>query len=310
LFWTAFTVALGIAVAGGAIAFVGYRDVLSPAGTVRAYFDALRRGDAAAALGFGDLPSGSRALLTSQVLHAQQRVGSMSDVKIEHSTHAGDAAEVEVGYVLDVSGTRAQVDDSVSLHKAHGGWRMDRVADPTQLLLSGATDRAEILGAVVPTDTTLVFPGVLPISFDTANLQLDAGSAIVHLDHDGGMSIGVLPSSAGRAAAQSAVVTALRSCLGGGTNADPRCPLPSSRAVPESMRGSTSGDVAGGLHVDVGSDPAGLFEVTGTAAVLGHYAALDANNVSYDVRGRYRVSVDALTYAYPPLQVLWQAAAS
>jgi hypothetical protein len=162
----------------------------------------------------------------------------------------------------------------------------------------------------VPTDPVLMFPGAVPIQFDTGTIELDPASAVVHADHPGDLQIAVLPTSSGRAAAQRAVAAAFTACLRGAPTADPRCPLPLGRAVPDSMTGTGPADIAGLLSVSVSTDPDGLFVVTGSITVFGRYQNLDFSNIVHTVTGRFPVSVNALAYTHPPVTVVWQEASS
>src|SRR5438445_5262352 len=99
VFWLAVSLAVAAILTGGTIALANYLDTSGPDGAVRGYFAALQRGDAAAALGFGDLPDASRALLTGKVLREQKRIAPIRDVTITHTDSASNQATVNVHYV-------------------------------------------------------------------------------------------------------------------------------------------------------------------------------------------------------------------
>ena len=297
-FLVAALLAIAVVVTGGVYALAGYLHTSGPAGTVRGYFDALQRGDEASALGFGDLPSGPRRYLSAAVLREQRRVGPITDLRILHTDHNGDSATVHVQYVIKVSGTRATVTDAVGVHQHGGGWRLDRVAVPIQISLSGADDRATILGGHLPTDTTLFFPGALPIRFDTPNLRVDPGSVIVHMQQREALTqVVVTPSAVGRQAMDAAVTSALSACVRGGRGVNPLCPLPDTRAVPGSLRGRLPQNISKSIDITVTGDLNGVFLATGTVNVVGQYSKLDFNNVASTVRGRIPLNFGAFAYA-------------
>lgn len=298
VFLVAALLAIAVVITGGSYALAGYLHTSGPDGAVRGYFDALRRGDEASALGFGDLPSGPRRYLSAAVLREQARVGPISDLRILRTDHNGDRATVHVQYVIKVSGTRATVTDAVGVHKNGSGWRLDRAAVPIQIAMSGADERATILGGHLPTDTMLFFPGALPIRFDTPNLQADPGSVIVHLQQREALTqVVVAPSAVGRQAMDKAVTSALSACVRGGRGVSPLCPLPDVRAVPGSLRGRLPQSISKSIDVTVTGDLNGVFLATGTITVAGQYSKLDFNNVASTVRGRIPLTFGAFAYA-------------
>lgn len=278
-------------------ALLGYLQTSSPAGTVGAYFRALEHGDEASALGFGDLPDGTRRYLSAAVLREQQRLAPISSFRVLHTDRSGSTATVHVQYVLDVNGTRATISDAVGVHKHSGGWRLDRVAVSTELSLSGADNRATILGGHLPQGSVLFFPGAVPIRFDTANVQVDPGSVVLRLQQDAASTdVSVQPSPAGRRAMDTTVSTALAACVRGGAGYDPLCPLPDPRAVPGSMHGTLPQDITKSINVAVNGDLNGVLHATGTVTVTGQYSKLDFNNVASTVRGTFTLPFDAYAY--------------
>jgi len=199
--------AVAVFVTGGTVALANYLDTSGADGAVRGYFAALQRGDAAAALGFGDIPDGPRTLLTSTVLHEQKRIAPIRDVTITRTASESNQATVGVHYVLAFPDGPQSVDDSVAVYKRDGSWRLSHAAVATRLNLLGASERATIVGAPLPTDVVLVFPGAAPIRLDTGALALDTDTAVVRMDtHDGAdTSIVVVATDAGMTMVRNAV---------------------------------------------------------------------------------------------------------
>lgn len=307
-FWSAVVVAVALVVGGGAVAYVGFERTGGADGAVRGYFAALRRGDAPAALGFGDVPDGPHALLTSTVLREQQRIGKISDVTIAKVTRHGDLATVDVRYDLAFSTTLLSVSDSVQVRKHGRSWHLTAVAARTKLDVLQAQDRASIVGAPVPDTAVLVFPGAAPVAVDSPFLQVDPDGSIITLSGTGDTSIGVVPSDAGRAMAHQALDAALAPCVT--AKADPRCPLPSPRSVPGSVRGTLSPNGTNDVAVDVLLDAAGTLRMLGTVTVVGQYQQLDFNNVASTKRGAFKLQVNARAYPVAPLVIRWQQAST
>jgi hypothetical protein len=303
-YWAAVAAALVLIVGGTVLAYVGYERTGGADGAVKGYFAALRRGDAPDALGYGDIPAGSRALLTSRVLREQLHVASISNLSIVAVHKKGDAATVDVRYDLAFPTTRLSATDSIPVVKRGTSWRLTRVAALTKLDLVQAGDRASIAGSAVPDEPVLVFPGAVPIKLDTPYLMVDPDSAIITLAGGDDTTINVVASDAGRAAAHAALNTALASCVT--ASADSRCPLPSARSVPGSVRGALAASAANDVAVVVTADPTGSLEMVGTVRVVGRYDVLDFNNVASTKRGAFKLQVDARAYPRSPLTIRWQ----
>ncbi|MCW2598059.1 MAG: hypothetical protein JWP39_3947 [Jatrophihabitans sp.] len=306
LFWLAVLVAITAVTAiavGSLVAYEGYAETSGPEGAVRGYFAALQRADAAAALGFGDIPSGPHTLLTATVLKEQRAIAPIRNLTLGAVQRQGDQATVQVDWTLDFGATHIAAHDSIDVRKHGYSWRLSAVAARTRLQLGQAKSRAAIVGAAIPSDDVLVFPGAAPVRMDTPYLQVDPGSSVITLSSGGLTSLAIVATPGGRTQAKSAVVAALQSCLRAG--ADPRCPLPDHRAIPGSARGTLSADAAGQLSVLVADDPAGLLQVNGTIDATGQFTVLDFDNTASQHRGAMTIPVRATAYAVGPLVVNW-----
>lgn len=305
LFWVGVLVAVLTLAGGVLVAARGVTASQSPAAVVRSYFAALGHGDAPRALAYGRVPFGPHTLLTDTVLREQQRIAALRDVIVVRTQRHGNRATVDVTYTLGYPGDDVAVRATVPLHEQSGSWRLDYVAVPTQLEPDGAAQRESLLGGTVPTQTVLLFPGALPIRFDTAYLGLDPSEDNVGFDDASSIGIEVKVTDAGRRAMLDAVRAGLRRCL---TRAsDPSCPLPNERYVPGSIRGTLEGGLRA-TRVTTGVDPVGTLQLTATAAVTGTWRRLDFHNRQVRGHGTLYLDVHASAYAVSPLRVRWDAA--
>jgi hypothetical protein len=304
LFWSAVLVAVLAIVGGALVAYVGFQDAAGPDGPVTGYFAALARSDAPAALGYGELPAGQRTLLTSSVLRQQQRVAAIRDVEVLAVDRDGDSARVSVRYVLGFRSGAMHVLDTVPVRKSGDSWRLTAVAVPVRLHLAAA-QRASLAGGAVPTRTTLLFPGALPLRFDSGYLQLASGSRYLGFNSPTNTTLQVQVSPAGRQAVQAALSSALDSCFAGSGNPASTCPLPSARYVPGSLKGTVGNVSTDRLSVRVGKGPAGMLSVSGTATFTGSYERLAYDNVPKSGSGSITLPLHASAYAVAPLRLWW-----
>jgi hypothetical protein len=301
-FWTAVLIALAALLGGSLYAYVGYRETSGPDGAVKGYFAALARSDAPAALGFGDLPSGPRDLLTSEVLAEQQKIAPLHDVHITDVARAGSEATVRFSYQLRFARGNQQVTGSLRVEDHDSGWRLAQTAVATTVRLDQATDRLTFAGSSVPEGQTLLFPGALPVRFDTSYLMLDPDTSDVQFGGGSTIAVSVEPTAAARAQLTTDIGQQVAACAAG-ARPTAVCPLPSSRYVPGSLRGRVIGDVARKLTFGVSSDAAGTITTTGTVLFNGRYRRLAYDNVAQSRRGRLRLPITASSYAVAPLSV-------
>jgi subtilisin family serine protease len=300
LFWTAVLVSLAALAGGGLYAYAGYRSTPSPQDVVSGYFAALARADAPAALGYGTVPDGPHDLLTGAVLAQQQHIAPIRDVRVVAVQRAGSRASVSVTYRLGFA--RGGQADSGTVDLTHGrdGWRLAQVAVPTRLRLTQAVDRVTVAGSAVPSGPVLLFPGALPVRFDTPYLSLTATSSAVRFGAPATTVLHVEPSSAARAAFAARLGAAVRACVSGPRpSAD--CPLPSPRYVPGSLHGRIVGSVMRQVRLTVTPADAGMITATGTVQFEGSYQRLAYDNVAQTHRGTLSLPITASAYAVAPL---------
>jgi hypothetical protein len=306
LFWSAIVVALAALVGGSTFAYVTYAATAGPDGAVKGYFAALARSDAPAALGFGDLPPGPTQLLTSSVLRAQRKVAPIRHVEILSTDESGDTATVHVRYVLGFAEQERQVNEDVPVLRRNGSWRLVRTAASTELRLMQAGDRATIMGGRVPEGDLLIFPGAIPIKFDSPYLRLRAATSSVKLVAQPQTQLSVQLTDAGSAAVRAAVESALRACLAGSASADPRCPLPASRAIPGSLRAAvSSAGVRRAAVIQLAQSTSGVIAISGTIKLTGRYTALDFENQPVVKSGAASLPLTATTPATDPITIDW-----
>ena len=297
-------VLLGIALlaSGVVVAVRGSASADAPATVVRDYFAALARGDAAQALAFGVVPPGPRRLLTATVLGEQLRIAAIQDVTVDPAEPHGDRATVTVHYTMAFADGAVPTSGQVTLYRSRGEWLLDRVAIAARIEPSTARDRLAILGAPVPTTRTLLFPGALPVTTDTAYLELVPSLDYVSFSTPSTIDLPVRVSPTGQAAVRAAVRAGLNACLAGST--DPTCPLPTGREVPDSVRGALNGPLGGLVDLDQ-KDPAGVLTYAGTPTITGSWQRLDFHNVPVHVTGQVQLDVRATAFAVSPLQLRW-----
>lgn len=299
--WVGVLLAAGLIAAGTTAARRGVAAADGPATVVRAYFTALARADAPAALAAGTVPAGQHDLLTSTVLAEQQRLAPTRLVRATTVAQHARTAQVRVTYEVD-AGVLQRVTESVGLTRAGGRWRLDRVAAATQLRLDRAGQRATILGGALPRGRVLLFPGAVPVRFDSLDLELDPAHSTVPFTADPTTVLSTLPSAAGRSSAVAGVTALLERCLAG--HGDATCPAPPARTVPGSVRGTITDSA---LSVTMTNSPAGELAVSGTVTVRGSWRQLTYANLAVQRRGTTTLGVHAIAYAVSPLAFRWVA---
>jgi hypothetical protein len=314
LFWLAMVIAIFAFAGGGYIAVNSYLGSAQPGDVATAYFAALAKGQAARALSYGPVPAGDRSYLTAEVLRDQLDAGAIGSVQVLSVARTGQTARVNVSYQLRGPTGSHVVTDAVPMIEKDRHWWLSESAVSTKVGLAQATQRAAFAGTAFPAGSVLLFPGALPITFDTPNLQLGAPDSTVQFTTSHNTALSVEASAAGIAAARSMVSTSFAACLAG-TSASAFCPVPTIngtaavRAVPGSLRGTVSPTATDGLAVTVTPDANGLLQVQGTVSVDGHYQSLSySNSASVVTDAKISVPISAQCYASTLTGLLWKAA--
>jgi hypothetical protein len=306
LYWVGVLLAVALLGTGAVIGAVGYAKTAGPDTIVRGYFAAIARADAPAALSYGDVPNGPHTLLTATVLREQQRIAPLRHFEVRSTHRHGSRASVDVTYTLAFPALNVPVRVAVPLHQTGGDWRLDRVAIPTELEATTARERESIVGAGIPAGRTLLFPGALPIRFDTPYLQLDPAKDQVSFDALSITGVFVEASARGRAAVLAAVRRKLTACVSGPP--DPACPLPDERYVPGSVHGSVVGELRVAAVELASLDASGTLQFKGDVSVRGTYRRLDFHNRAVAGHGAVGLHVNAVAYAVAPLTITWARA--
>ncbi|HEV7206703.1 MAG TPA: hypothetical protein VGN18_19015 [Jatrophihabitans sp.] len=303
-YWSAVLLTVALIVGGTLVAIRSYLDSSGPDGVVARYFAALAAGDAPAALALGPVPDAPHTFLTSTVLRDQLGLAPIRDITVDRVEQHGATATVRVEYALAFRSGSVPVHDAVPTRLVGGTWQLARSAAATQLQVVRGADRATIAGGPIPDGTVGLFPGAVPIRFDTGYLELDPEHSAVTFAGDPTTQVFPRVSDAGERAVVAAVATALRRCLAGA--ADLRCPLPDGgRAVPGSVRGRLASDLTQGVSVDLADGAAGALKVTGDVKVHGSYRTLSFRNVTTTTTGIFTLPVLATTYARAPVVTSW-----
>ncbi|KAA2256731.1 hypothetical protein F0L68_26115 [Solihabitans fulvus] len=294
---------------GLAIATVAYDAQGDPTTVVQDYFAALGRGDAPAALGYGDVPPGQTKLLTSAALAAQRSLATPDGVQVHDTKPDGDTAKVDVDYTLHFASGDTAVHDTVPVVRDGHGWRLRSSAVPVNLAAGNGSKRGTMVGAVVPVGDYGVFPGALPVSFDTPNVQLRSPARAVTFKESKSVLVAAEVSKDGRAAIAPALDRAFAACLGGTSTVQAACPVPASdttTAVPGSLRGKTTRPIADSVQLTVDS-PDGRVKISGSVPVDAKYSDLDFNNIATSKDAK-SISLHAHCYATNPAEIVWDEA--
>jgi hypothetical protein len=302
--WTGVVLAVAAVIGGGLLAWHGYTRTSSAAAAVRAYFAALQRDDAAAALGYGTVPPGPHVLLTSEALKEQQAIAPIRSVRVISSRTRNGTGSVEVEYTIAFPNSPQSVRDTIAVVRRDGAWRLRASAVSTSLVMATAHNRASIAGKAVPDGEVLVFPGALPIRFDSPYLQLDPVQDYVSFGTGQVVSVAVDITRAARDAVVAALASALRSCLTS-QHPDPTCPLPDDRYVPGSIRAPLPSNIGDNLVIDLRSSPSGLLAISGAVTVKATYRRLTYANIAVAGKGSVQLAISATAYAVKPLHLKW-----
>jgi hypothetical protein len=307
VFWAAVVASLAAVAGGGYLAVTRYQEETAPERVVLDYLTALASGDAAGALAYGDLPEDDRDLLSDEVLAAQLAIAPISSIAVSPAVGSGETVTAEVRYELGFDSGPQTVEDTITLAKTGRTWRLAEVAVPVSMRVTYGASRATIAGAEVPDGRQLVFPGALPITFDTENLELDETTRVVRFSQDGDLEEQAELSAIGHEAVATALDAALASCLDGTAAALTLCPLPTdARSVPGSVRGTLVEPASETVLIETQSGNDGLVKISGQVTVSGEYQQLDFNNQHVAKSGDIVIFVRAACYATSPDVLIWR----
>jgi hypothetical protein len=304
LFWFGLMLAVVAVLAGTSIAIGAYQAAGDPATVVRAYFAALSNGDAATALGYGTVPPGRHDLLTSDVLAAQNAAAQIENLTVLAVRQRGDRADVVIGYVMIFGSGRTTVQDTVPVVRHGHDWRLVASAVPVAVDPGDGSTLATFAGSVVPHGNYPMFPGAVPVTYRTPNLELDSASRAVRFGGDGTLQVNAQVSAAGRRLITPAVRAALAACLAGRGRPQALCPVPDpEQGVPGSLRGTMPRQGADSPQLVVDSAD-GKIDITEEASVTGTYQQLDENNIASAATAR-KVGLHAHCFATVPGTIIW-----
>jgi hypothetical protein len=306
LFWVGVLASLVALIGGGLVAVQAWRSESAPETSAVDYFDALARGDAAAALALGDVPAGVRAYLTREVLQASLAIAKISNIHVLAVERSGRIATVTLQYQLDYPNRPITVTDAVRTVRRGRDWRLTETAAPVQLSVVSGDARMSIAGARVPENTVLFFAGALPVRLDTD--YLDLGRQVVHLYGTVRSELQPRVTPTGQQAVSAAIAALVTSCARG--PASPQCPPPDDprvRVVPGSLHGKVSNS---DLTITVDKSNAnGRLHVTGTVTVSGNYQQFDFENQPVRTSQPLKLRIDALCYAKDPIKLTSESTA-
>jgi hypothetical protein len=181
-------------------------------------------------------------------------------------------------------------------------WRLLAAAVRVQLYLNNASGRATLAGAAVPDGDVALFPGAVPIRFDTPELQVAHGAITFGAPTTVPLNVTISPS--GQESLRAAVAAKLRACFPAGAASLPQCPLPDDpRIVPGSLRGTIDSGGIDRLDYSVESLSSGPIRVDGTLSFNGSYRRLDDDNIARSRHGHLSLHVRATTPSVDPVRL-------
>lgn len=302
-FWFSLLLAVAVTLAGVSFAIGAYTAVTRPDAVVLDYFAALGRGDAAGALGYGPAPHGPKGLLTSAVLADQNAAGPIENVGVLRVRQRGATARVDVTYTVALRSGPLVVADTVPVVRQGRGWRLVWTAVTERVRPGNGSELAAFAGAAVPEGEVPMFPGAVPVTYDTPLLTAAPDHRVVRFADDGGaLPVDAMVSPAGRATLGDTVAASLAACLAGRSRTEELCPTPNGDAgVPGSLRGTLDGPAS--LTFAVPS-AGGRIEISGTVPVRGTFQRLDDDNIAASQVVR-ATPVSGFSYATRPGSVWW-----
>lgn len=196
-----------------------------PSATVKTYLQALSDGNATKALDQGGKPSDT-TFLTDAALKTQQGVAKISNIDVSDGYSSGNRARVTATYKFG----NKQADESFSLTKISGDWKLDATVYPIDLTSLDIPDLTLLGIKADGKDKAYVFPG--PLTWGSSNdyyTVKDSGGAddFTLSPSDGSFSYTSLEtdlSDTGQKAVADAVTTLLTTCAASKSLEPDNCP--------------------------------------------------------------------------------------
>ena len=206
------------------------------------------------------------------------------------------------------SGSPSSQQSTVALHRSGRGWQLDSTAATVRVVATAAGHRATLAGAAIPAAAVDLFPGAVPVSYDTSLIRTAADPLYLTLGSTGDERVGARLSPAGVTVVEATIRRTFQSCLTRGAAAPLSCPLTpaGSQVVPGSLRGTLTRVSFTSAPSLQQSNADGLIETTGTFVVNGRYQSLDFDNISSSISGPVDVDFRAALYASEPGVLAWE----
>ena len=144
------------------------------------------------------MPAGPTDLLTDEVLAEQQAIAPLQDVSIDAVAEHGDRASVQVSYRLGFASGARRYRSVLHVVKRDSGWRLTTTVVATRIHVEQAVDRFNFAGTTAPSGPVLMFPGALPIRFDTPYLRVDPTTDSVQFAGPRRLDVRIEPTTAAR----------------------------------------------------------------------------------------------------------------
>jgi hypothetical protein len=178
---------------------------------VQGYLQAVSSGDSASAIAYAVNPPVEQSLLTDEMLSANQAVAPITDITVTEGT-GSDHQSVQAAYNL--GGT--PVNTTFEVTRVNGTWKLDAVAVPLPLDLSGALGvDLTINGAQLLNISPAVFPGRYTVAASSGWYQLSRGTVQVENATASGQApeAKLALTASGVSAVRKAAQAKLNSCL-------------------------------------------------------------------------------------------------
>ncbi|OHV05764.1 DUF4878 domain-containing protein [Mycobacterium talmoniae] len=221
-------VLLVIIVVISVVAFSGGSDSGTAGEVVKAYLEALAKGDADKALSYSTDQPASKELLTDEILQKQIDKWPITDIKI-----LGDDATYGYGRVHVSAKFGDQTsDETISVKKSNKKWRLEHAAIKLDTSRSSVNNEAmktlTAFGKSLSESPVYVFPGWVDLGSENPNLTVNVKKPLLlndlGLSGEAYLDIDFAVSDKGNKAISSAIMTALQKCTASNQLSPPDCP--------------------------------------------------------------------------------------